>query len=284
WSKWWLFLPGAITFGLGTWQIFRRQDKVNAMLEYRQKRLQTERLNGISSSLEKSESLEFRRVVCIGVFDEDRSRYVGPRSRSISGVIGNCYYLITPLIPVPNDLDHVQSTVLVNRGWVPRNWRDKPLEISHDSQQPADIASLSVQHREQSSWWRFWSRSPKLLRQVPAITPVEVVGVVRGSEKPSMFAPANDPSSRQWCYVDIPGIARALGLQEDTIYIEDINENVNPSTHPFPKDVNTLIHGSVMPQDHLNYTLTWYSLSTAVTFMAFRRLRPKKVGDSEPLM
>jgi surfeit locus 1 family protein len=28
WSKLLLFLPGAITFGLGTWQIFRRQDKV----------------------------------------------------------------------------------------------------------------------------------------------------------------------------------------------------------------------------------------------------------------
>jgi hypothetical protein len=28
WSKWLLFLPGAITFGLGTWQILRRQDKV----------------------------------------------------------------------------------------------------------------------------------------------------------------------------------------------------------------------------------------------------------------
>lgn len=28
WSKLLLFIPGAITFGLGTWQIFRRQDKV----------------------------------------------------------------------------------------------------------------------------------------------------------------------------------------------------------------------------------------------------------------
>jgi surfeit locus 1 family protein len=27
-SKWLLFLPGAITFGLGTWQVLRRQDKV----------------------------------------------------------------------------------------------------------------------------------------------------------------------------------------------------------------------------------------------------------------
>lgn len=28
WSKLFLFAPGAITFGLGTWQLFRRQEKV----------------------------------------------------------------------------------------------------------------------------------------------------------------------------------------------------------------------------------------------------------------
>lgn len=94
--------------------------------------------------------------------------------------------------------------------------------------------------------------------QVPSVTPKEVVGVVRGSEKPSIFVPANDPESAQWFYVDVPGIARACGLPENTIYVEDINENVNPSNpYPVPKDVNTLIRFSVMPQDHLNYILTW---------------------------
>lgn len=33
WSKWLLFLPGAITFGLGTWQIFRRQEKVTTLIK-----------------------------------------------------------------------------------------------------------------------------------------------------------------------------------------------------------------------------------------------------------
>lgn len=97
---------------------------------------------------------------------------------------------------------------------------------------------------------------------VPAVTPVEVVGVIRGSEKPSIFVPANEPNSRQWFYVDVPAIACACGLPEDTIYVEDINEDVNPSCpYPVPKDVNTLICSSVMPQDHLNYTLTWYACS-----------------------
>lgn len=29
-SKWWLYLPGAIAFGLGSWQIVRREEKVCA--------------------------------------------------------------------------------------------------------------------------------------------------------------------------------------------------------------------------------------------------------------
>lgn len=125
-------------------------------------------------------------------------------------------------------------------------------------------------------WWKFWSRKLKDTEQTEI--PIKVVGVVRGSEKPSIFVPENDPKSGQWFYVDIPMIARACSLPDDTLYIEDINENASAADpYPVPKDVNTLISYSVMPQDHLNYTLTWYSLSAAVTFMALKRIRPKKV-------
>lgn len=107
--------------------------------------------------------------------------------------------------------------------------------------------------------------------EITPITPVEVIGVVRTSEKPSIFVPANDPGSRQWFYVDVPAIARSSGLPEDTIYVEDINENVNPSDpYPIPKDVNTLIRSSVMPQDHLNYTLTWYVVCLFHIFFPFK--------------
>ncbi|XP_042963757.1 surfeit locus protein 1-like isoform X1 [Carya illinoinensis] len=277
WSKLFLFLPGALTFGLGTWQIFRRQDKIK-MLEYRQKRLEMEPLmfNGISPSDGKLDPLEFRRVKCKGFFDEKRSIYLGPRSRSISGVTENGYHVITPLMPIPNSTESMQLPILVNRGWVPRSWKDRSVEDFQSGKQP--LATPSVQDSERSSWWRFWSpKRQKVEVNVPAVNPTEVVGVVRGSEKPSIFVPANDPSSCQWFYVDVPAIARATGLPENTVYIEDINENVNPSNpYPLPKDVNTLIRSSVMPQDHLNYTLTWYSLSAAVTFMAFKRLRTKK--------
>ncbi|XP_038895168.1 surfeit locus protein 1-like [Benincasa hispida] len=279
WSKWLLFLPGALTFGLGTWQIVRRQDKIE-MLDYRQKRLlmQPVNINNLLPLEDKLDDLEFRRVICKGVFDEKKSTYVGPRSRSISGVTENGHYVITPLMPIPGLPDSVQSPVLVNRGWAPRTWKEKALEVDQQgSEQSSDIVPSLVQENGRSSWWKFWSKKTESLEnETTPITPIEVIGVVRTSEKPSIFVPANDPGSRQWFYVDVPAIARSSGLPEDTTYVEDINENVNPSDpYPIPKDVNTLIRSSVMPQDHLNYTLTWYALSAAVTFMAFKRLSQK---------
>nr|ACU18859.1 unknown [Glycine max] len=223
-SRWLLFLPGAITFGLGTWQIGRREEKIK-MLEYREKRLQMEPLKFSSaySSDEELDSLEFRKVVCKGYFDDKKSVYVGPRSRSISGVTENGYYIITPLMPVPNCPDSVSIPILVNRGWVPRSWKDKFLEASQD--EDLEDALPSPSHVDGSkSWWRFWSKKPVIEDQVASVTPIEVVGVVRGSEKPSIFVPANDPGSSQWFYVDVPGIARACGLPENTIYFEDTNE------------------------------------------------------------
>ncbi|KAF6170503.1 hypothetical protein GIB67_031911 [Kingdonia uniflora] len=261
WSRWLLFLPGAITFGLGTWQIFRRQDKVK-MLEYRKNRLEQKPLKyNITSSLDGDlDSLEFRRVTCEGVFDERKSIYVGPRSRSISGVTENGYCVITPLMPLPGSNESVQSPVLVNRGWVPRSWRDKSFEASLDSDQHSNLNSPAAGEKEESSWWKFWSKKHKTTEedQGPTITPVEVIGVARGSEKPSIFVPANDPSSGQWFYVDVPEMARAFGLPETTVYIEDVHGDVDPGKpYPLPKDAYSLIRSSVMPQDHLNYMLTW---------------------------
>lgn len=278
WSNLLLFVPGVITFGLGSWQIIRRQDKIE-MLEYRQNRLRMDPLNcnEVSPSGENVDSLEFCRVLCRGVFDEKKSIFIGPRSRSISGVTENGYYVITPLMPLANDPKSVQAPILVNRGWVPRNWRDKSLEMAAADEQPSSIAPPS-QESGKSSWWMFSSKKNKVEEdQVPTVKPTEVIGVIRGSEKPSIFVPANDPNSFQWFYVDVSAIARACGLPENTLYIEAINDNVDPSNpYPIPKDTNILVRSSVMPQDHLNYTFTWYSLSAAVTFMAYKRLQSKK--------
>ncbi|CAA7051306.1 unnamed protein product [Microthlaspi erraticum] len=278
WTQLLLFLPGAITFGLGSWQIVRREDKVKT-LEYQQQRLNMEpvKLNTEHPPDRNLDALEFRRVTCKGVFDEQRSIYLGPRSRSISGITENGFYVITPLVPIPGDPDSMQSTILVNRGWVPRSWREKSESTAADFV-TTHLTKAKPVSDEQSPWWNFWSKKTPMIEeeQISTLKPVEVVGVIRGGENPSIFVPANDPSSGQWFYVDVPAMAQAMGLPENTIYVEDVHEHRDRSRpYPVPKDINTLIRSKVMPQDHLNYSITWYSLSAAVTFMAYKRLKPK---------
>ncbi|CAN6991084.1 unnamed protein product [Brassica rapa subsp. trilocularis] len=278
WSRLLLFLPGVITFGLGSWQIVRRDEKIKT-LEYQQQRLKMEpmKLNTEHPPDKNPDALEFRRVSCKGVFDEQKSIYLGPRSRSISGVTENGFYVITPLMPIPGDLDSMQSPILVNRGWVPRSWREKSTESTEADFVTNESTKAKPLSHEQSSWWKFWSKTPVITKEdVPTVKPVEVIGVIRGGENPSIFVPANDPSTGQWFYVDVPAMARAIGLPENTIYVEDVHEDIDRSRpYPVPRDMNTLIRSKVMPQDHLNYSLTWYSLSAAVTYMAYKRLKPK---------
>ncbi|PKA59782.1 Surfeit locus protein 1 [Apostasia shenzhenica] len=318
WGRFLLFLPGAITFGLGTWQIFRRQEKVTCcflnllhsvvmqsipvivdgekhqvelavmisghdgikMLDYRKGRLEMEPVswNEAGSLGHNLENLEFRKVICEGTFDEDKTIFLGPRSRSISGVTENGYYIITPFVPKSGESGSVQLPILVNRGWVPRGWRTRTLEDSQVLEKSSDSESTDGHQTRWSIWWKFWSKQAKVSKdKEPTNLPIKVVGVVRGSEKPSIFVPENNPTTGQWFYVDIPMISRACGLPDNSLYIEDINDSATATNpYPVPKDVNTLIHYSVMPQDHLNYTLTWYSLSAAVTYMAFKRIRPKR--------
>jgi surfeit locus 1 family protein len=78
------------------------------LIEHRQKRLEQDPVLLTSIMPETSDiqakakisSLEFRKVVCEGVYDESKSIYIGPRSRSVSGVTENGYYVVTPLMPV----------------------------------------------------------------------------------------------------------------------------------------------------------------------------------------
>lgn len=87
------------------------------MLEYRQMCLNMEplKLNDVAPPSENLGSLEFRKVACTGVFDEERSIFVGPRSRSISGVTENGYYLVMPLMPIANNS---QRYVFLGSDWV----------------------------------------------------------------------------------------------------------------------------------------------------------------------
>lgn len=60
----------------------------------------------------------------------------------------------------------MQLPILVNRGWVPRSWRDKHLENPPVDEQSKNMASPFGEESERSSWWRFWSKKSKIVEVV----------------------------------------------------------------------------------------------------------------------
>ncbi|CAI5502829.1 unnamed protein product [Closterium sp. Naga37s-1] len=137
---------------------------------------------------------------------------------------------------------------------------------------------------------------------------IRVSGVVRGSEKPNHFVPPNAPEHSEWFWVDVPAMAQACGLPRGTLLLdamkptdeeEEEKERTSGSSNssssssgqagvcpvfhsdprfPRPKDPEELVKLAVMPTDHITYAATWFSLFTATSVMAYKRLRvvPRK--------
>ncbi|KAL4420297.1 hypothetical protein ABPG77_001387 [Micractinium sp. CCAP 211/92] len=253
WSGLFLLAPGALAAFLGKWQWERREWK-RELLERREGMMKGEPLELFS--LEEPPA-EYRRVVVEGVFDHSRSQFVGPRTRTIAGSAKQGYLLVTPLRQ-----DGSGRAVMVNRGWVPAEWR-------HDA-----AAQQAGQPRGK----------------------VRVEGILRHGEDPGSFVPPNEPAKGNWFYINTSELASAAGLPPAAPLVEVVTEEPGtyigrgpPSAmdvlggrgympkveeqYPLPKSAQDLLHFSVMPQDHLNYAATWWSLSAATLALAVKAIR-----------
>ena len=143
---------------------------------------------------------------------------------------------------------------MVVRGWVPENWE-------------GDDASKGAR--------------------------TVISGVVKASEVPSMFVPRNQPAKNTWFYFDTNAMGETLGLPEGTPLVEAVqSDNADASAgvrrvghvvsgggasqFPLTKDVAELLTFKVTTQDHLNYAMTWYTLSAITATMAYRAVTARK--------
>ncbi|MBL8883939.1 MAG: SURF1 family protein [Hyphomicrobium sp.] len=138
--------------------------------------------------------------------------------------------------------------VFVNRGWVPDRLKDPATRVE------GQIAG-----------------------------PVEVIGLVRGPEKPGMFDVASDPQRKQWYWRDLEGMRWApdqppAPKQREAMRIaayapfslDALAEPTNPGG--WPKGGTTQIH---LSNRHLEYVLTWWGLAATLVlvYLAFARQR-----------
>jgi surfeit locus 1 family protein len=90
---------------------------------------------------------------------------------------------------------------------------------------------------------------------------VHVAGLLRvpPDRKPSFFLPDNRPDLNLWFWVDLPAMARQDGIADPVPFYIDADKTPNPGG--WPKGGITRLD---LPNDHLQYAITWFSLAVAL--------------------
>lgn len=116
------------------------------------------------------------------------------------------------------------QVILVNRGWVPVE--RKPPEYRAEGQVAGSVT---------------------------------LEGVLRLPREQAFMQPDNEPHNNMWFFVDLPAMAAASGAAIRT----DLYVDAGPAENPggFPLGGQTRIE---MPNDHLQYALTWGLLAVAL--------------------
>ena len=103
-------------------------------------------------------------------------------------------------------------------------------------------------------------------KSVPASTSVLPVGRLRPVDKPSAFAPVNDPAKNDWYSRSIAELGQALGTQLRTDYFLVLD--VKASNLEVPA-IQQAPMTAPLANRHLEYALTWYGLAVTLLAMVF---------------
>uniref|UniRef100_A0A668AXN4 SURF1-like protein n=1 Tax=Myripristis murdjan TaxID=586833 RepID=A0A668AXN4_9TELE len=235
--KWFLLLIPATTFGLGTWQVKRRQWKMQLIAEL-QSLTAAEPIPLPIDPLELN-NLEYRRVRVRGRYDHSQELYILPRSPvdpekeareagrlSSSGETGA--NVITPF-----HCTDLGITILVNRGYVPKQ------KIKPETRMKGQVNTSEM----------------------------EVVGVVRLTETRKPFVPNNDVDRNRWHFRDLEAMSRVTGTEP--IFIDADFASTIPGG---PIGGQTRV---TLRNEHMQYIMTWYGLCVATSYMWYAKFIKK---------
>lgn len=106
--------------------------------------------------------------------------------------------------------------------------------------------------------------------------PTTAVGVVRPAPTKTWLTPENQPGQGVWFWLDLPTIAAATGLGDRLLTAVYLEADATPNPGGLPIGGQTRID---LPNDHLQYAITWYALAVAllVIYVVYHRqnLPPK---------
>jgi surfeit locus 1 family protein len=232
--------------GLGTWQVFRLQWKLDLIARVEQRvhaapaaPPSVARWSGISAG-----SDEYRRVQVAGTYLYEYTTPVQALTEQGSG-----YWLLTPLCTTDG---HV---ILVNRGFI-----------------PADPGARTRYQPRKSDGYPCATNAGGA---------VQLTGLLRISEPKGFFLRTNDPAANRWYARDVPAIAAARGLPATLTapFFIDAAAGQNPAGSPDqPQGGLTVVS---FPNSHLVYAVTWYALALMVAGAWWWTTRAARAKDDE---
>ncbi|XP_023951721.2 surfeit locus protein 1 [Bicyclus anynana] len=232
--KWVLLMIPVTSFGLGCWQVYRLQWKLE-LIDMLQAKCNAPPVE-IPENFDVLESMEYRPVKVKGEFLHDKEILIGPRA-----LIENDAYLPRSgslisdpkknqgwFVLTPFRLSDSGKIIIINRGWIPQALR------------------------------------PKEKRKASMVTgEVELTGLVRLTESRGPFMPKNNPEKGSWLYRDLDQISTYLGCEPVWLDAKGIPDP--PEGWPLPNQTRV-----TMRNEHLSYLITWYLLSAFTGVMWHR--------------
>jgi surfeit locus 1 family protein len=105
---------------------------------------------------------------------------------------------------------------------------------------------------------------------------VTVTGLMRlpPEGKPHWFIPDNSPERNYWLYVDLPAMARAAHVERVLPFYVDADDTPNPGGLPIGGQTRL-----DLPNDHLQYAITWYALAAALAVIYILFIRRRLQGE-----
>jgi surfeit locus 1 family protein len=223
---------------LGTWQMERRAWKLDLIARV-ERRVHAPAVTAPLSDQWPRVSAardEYQHVRATGVYLDQSQTLVQAVTR-----LGSGFWVLTPLQLTDG------SIVLVNRGFVPPEWRDRI----------ADGAG-------------------------GAAHPVTVTGLLRMTEPGGAFLRRNDPAGNRWYSRDVQAIAAARGLRRVAPYFIDADGTIPAENGIMPAENGTAgrpVGGLTVisfHNSHLVYAITWYMLALMVAGAAWQMAREER--------
>jgi cytochrome oxidase assembly protein ShyY1 len=215
----------ALFVGLGVWQLQRRVEK-HALIA-----ALTERLAAAPVSLPPSSQWG---ALTPGRDEFRRVRLSATYARLPDAMVYSSGSAVRTDISGPGTWAFLPArlssgeTVVVNAGFVPNTMQDREVE-------DRAVARLVMDQK------------------------VELTGYIRFPERPGLLTPAQDPAKRLWFVRDHLAMAHALGWGEVAPFYLDLEAPVPENGIPKPGPLE--VH---LPDDHMQYAITWFLLAGAV--------------------